>query len=54
MFAKANYEYPVNKNVEASALLKSWGTFKEDSLALEELGKNNSKAVKIFNEVNWK
>jgi len=54
MFAKANYEYPVNKNVETSALLKSWGTFKEDTLALEELGKNNSKAVKIFNEVNWK
>jgi iron(III) transport system substrate-binding protein len=54
MFAEANYEYPVNKNVEPSALLKSWGTFKEDSLPLEELGKYNSKAVKIFNEVNWK
>ena len=54
MFAKANYEYPVNKNVEPSALLKSWGIFKEDTLPLEELGKNNSKAVKIFNEVNWK
>jgi iron(III) transport system substrate-binding protein len=54
MFAKANYEYPANQNVESSKLLKSWGTFKEDTLALEELGKNNSKAVKIFNEVNWK
>jgi len=54
MFAKANYEYPVNQNVEPSALLKSWGTFKEDTLSLEELGKNNAKAVKIFNEVNWK
>jgi len=54
MFAKANYEYPVNKNVEASALLKSWGTFKEDTLSLESLGANNAKAVKIFNEVNWK
>ena len=54
MFAEANYEYPVNKNVEPSELLKSWGTFKEDTLALEELGKNNAKAVKIFNEVKWK
>ena len=54
VFAKTNYEYPVNKNVEPSELLKSWGTFKEDTLALEELGKNNAKAVKLFNEVNWK
>ncbi|MGB5868400.1 MAG: extracellular solute-binding protein, partial [Arcobacteraceae bacterium] len=54
MFAEANYEYPVNKSVKPSALLTSWGTFKEDSLDLEELGKNNAKAVKIFNEVNWK
>ncbi|BFU76828.1 Fe(3+) ABC transporter substrate-binding protein [Arcobacter sp. 15-2] len=54
MFAEANYEYPVNKNVKPSALLESWGTFKEDTLDLEELGKNNAKAVKIFNEVNWK
>jgi len=54
LFAEANYEYPVNKNVEPSALLKSWGTFKEDALPLENLGANNAKAVKIFNEVNWK
>ena len=54
MFAQANYEYPVNKNVEPSELLKSWGTFKEDSLDLEALGMNNAQAVKIFNEVKWK
>lgn len=54
LFAEANYEYPVNKNVKSSKLLQSWGTFKEDTLSLEELGMNNSKAVKIFNEVNWK
>ena len=46
MFAKANYEYPVNKNVEASELLKSWGTFKEDTLALEELRKKQCKSSK--------
>jgi iron(III) transport system substrate-binding protein len=54
MFAEANYEYPVNKNVKPSALLQSWGTFKEDDLDLEALGTNNAQAVKIFNEVNWK
>lgn len=54
LFAKANYEYPVNKNVEASSLLKSWGEFKEDETPLEAFGKNNANAVKIFNKVNWR
>jgi len=53
LFAKTNFEYPINKDVEPSALLKSWGSFKEDDLSLELLGKNNEKAVKIFNIVGW-
>jgi iron(III) transport system substrate-binding protein len=54
LFAEANYEYPVNKKVDPSKLLQSWGEFKQDDINLEELGKNNSKAVKVFNEVDWK
>jgi len=54
LFADANYEYPVNPNVEASELLKSWGSFKEDDTPLEEFGINNANAAKIFNEVGWK
>jgi iron(III) transport system substrate-binding protein len=54
VFAKANYEYPVNPNVEASDLLASWGAFKEDTLALSALGKNNKKAVLLFDKVGWK
>lgn len=54
LFAKANYEYPVNKKVEPSDLLKSWGEFKEDKTPLEAFGKNNANAVKVFNQVGWK
>ncbi len=54
LFADANYEYPVNPDVEPSKLLKSWGSFKEDDTPLEEFGINNANAVKIFNEVGWK
>ena len=54
VFAKANYEYPVNKNIEISPLLKSWGVFKEDTLLLSALGKNNKKAVLVFDSVGWK
>ena len=54
IFAKANYEYPVNKNAESSELLKSWGDFKEDNLPLSKLGELNKEAVIIFDEVKWK
>lgn len=53
-YANANYEYPVNENVEASDLLKSWGDFKAQDVDLELLGKYNAAAVKIMNEVGWK
>lgn len=53
-FASANYEYPVNPNVEPAETLKQWGDFKEQDLNLSILGENNAEAVKIFNEVNWK
>jgi iron(III) transport system substrate-binding protein len=52
-FAEANYEYPVNPNVEPSELLKSWGEFKEQDIPLSVLGDNNAKALMIFNEVGW-
>ncbi len=52
-FAEANYEYPVNPDVPAAALLQSWGTFKMDSLPLEKLGKQNAEALKIFDQAGW-
>lgn len=54
VFAKANYEYPVNSSVSSSDLLKSWGNFKEDTLSLTKLGENNKKAVVVFDTVGWK
>ena len=54
IFAEANFEYPVNPNVKPSALLQSWGEFKEDQTELYKFGKYNAQAVKIFNEIKWK
>ncbi|TDT70590.1 iron(III) transport system substrate-binding protein [Hypnocyclicus thermotrophus] len=53
-FAEANYEYPVNPNVEASKLVKSWGSFKADTLNLSILGELNENAVKIADRAGWK
>lgn len=53
-YANANYEYPVNVNVEPSELLKSFGTFKSQEIDLSVLGALNADAVKLLNEAGWK
>ncbi len=54
LYAEANYEYPINPKVEPSELLKSWGTFKEQEIPLNMLGKFNMDAVRLLGEVGWK
>ena len=54
MFVEQNYEYPINKNVGLSKLLKSWGKLKEDTIPVHLLGQNNKKAVQIFDKSNWR
>lgn len=53
-FSAANYEYPVNPNVEASELLQSWGEFKEQEIPLSVLGENQQEAILIFDKAGWK
>ena len=53
MFAKVNFEYPVNKDAKVSKLLKSWGTFKEDKTSLYKIGTKNKDAVILFHKVSW-
>lgn len=52
--ANLNYEYPVNPKASKAAILKTWGDFKADDIELYNLGKHNSEAVIIFDEVGWK
>lgn len=53
-FASANYEYPVNPNVEAQGVVADWGDFKADELNLGLLGDHADEAVEIFDEVGWR
>lgn len=53
-FAEGNHEYPANPKVNASATVTSWGTFKEDSIKLNDIGKNTKKAVDVATQGNWK
>lgn len=54
IFTNSNFEYPVLEGVEPAQTLQEWGDFKEDELALTELGENNKQAVLIFDEAGWK
>ncbi len=53
IFAETNFEYPVKSTVERSALVKSWGTFKEDKLDMETIAKNRALATKLVDEVQF-
>ena len=53
VFSGVNYEYPLRfKHIDSKTLL-SWGSFKTDSINLSILGKNNAKAVKLFDIAKW-
>jgi len=54
LFAEANYEYPINKEVKASGTVALFGEFKEDTLSLNEVGKYNKKAIEIATKANWR
>lgn len=54
ILANLNYEYPINPKATKASILKTWGDFKADPVALYKLGEYNSKAVMIFDEAGWK
>jgi len=53
-YAEVNIEYPAVADAESSALLKSFGEFKGDSLNLSRLGENNRAAVQLMDRAGWR
>ncbi|TGV21584.1 Fe(3+) ABC transporter substrate-binding protein [Pseudoalteromonas sp. MEBiC 03607] len=53
MYASVNMEYPVKRGVALSEMVASWGEFKEDSLALDEISKYRPVALKLIDEVKF-
>jgi len=52
-YADVNHEYPVNQNVEPSALVQSWGEFTYDTLSLAQIAKYRNDASRMADEVNY-
>lgn len=53
IYAELNHEYPVKEDVEFSELLKSWGTFKADDVALSEIARLQQEALRLVNETGF-
>jgi len=53
MYAETNMEYPVREGVKVSDLVASWGTFKSDSISLEEIAKNRASAIKLLDKAQF-
>jgi len=53
MYGEINFEYPVNPSVETTVELKSWGSFKSDSLPIISIAQKAYEAQKIIDRVGW-
>ncbi len=53
MYAEDNSEYPIKDGVPWSGLLASWGTFKADTVALDDVAKYRAGAIKMADEVGY-
>ncbi len=53
LYAEANSEYPINPKVPPTDLVKSWGTLKPDSIALDKVAAQRKKASEIVDKVKF-
>ena len=53
MYATVNFEFPVKAGVETHELVESWGSFKADSLSLEDIASHRTAATKLVDKVGF-
>ncbi len=54
MFANLNQEFPANPEVPSSKEVQAWGTFKEDSVAIEVAGKRQQQAIQLMDRAGYR
>lgn len=54
IYAEGNGEFPVVESVPSSDLIKSWGTFKAESINVAAIGAQVPEAVKLFDKEGWR
>jgi iron(III) transport system substrate-binding protein len=51
IYAEINHEYPVKDGVPWSAMVQSWGNFKADEVALQDVAANRKRASELVDKV---
>jgi iron(III) transport system substrate-binding protein len=53
LYAKINFEYPVNPSVPLSKELESWGKFKEDQMPISRISDLAPEAQRVIDRAGW-
>ena len=53
MYATVNFEFPVKDGIMTHELVESWGSFKADTLSLEEIASHRTTATKLVDKVGF-
>ncbi|MBB4266409.1 Fe(3+) ABC transporter substrate-binding protein [Roseospira visakhapatnamensis] len=53
MYAEINHEYPIKARVPWSDLLRSWGTFRMDTVDMDAVARHRARALMMVNEVGY-
>ena len=53
LYAKINFEYPIDESIELPNILKTWGKFKEDKLPIIKISELSPTAQKIIDSSGW-
>ncbi len=54
IYATLGHELPVRAGIKAGPVVTGMGAFRQDSMGLEILGRNNARAVRIFDRAGWR
>ncbi len=54
MLAPLNSEFPIRPEIAPSPALAALGSFKEENIPLDALGRHQAEAAQIFEEVGWR
>lgn len=54
MLAPLNVEFPIRPEITAAPGLVALGSFREEDIPLDALGRNQAEAARIFEEVGWR
>ncbi len=53
IYAESNYEYPIRTDMNAGALLSSWGKLTADTKSIHQLSLFHKQAQQIISQSNW-